>query len=228
MSTLVIIPAYNEEESIVSTVQELIGKVPGVQYVVVNDGSLDSTAELCKMHNFNLIDLPVNLGLTGAFQTGMKYAYQHGFERAIQFDADGQHDPRFIPILERRMQESNADIVIGSRFIGCKKPHSLRMLGSNLISTLIHAATGTAINDPTSGMRLYNKSVIELFSKRSDLTPEPETIAFLIKRRGMRVVEEQVTMRERTTGESYLTPSKAVIYMANACSSILFSLWFRR
>lgn len=228
MSTLVIIPAYNEEASIVSTVHELTATLPKIDYVVVNDGSADATEKLCRAHGFNLISLPVNLGLAGAFQTGMKYAYRHGFDYAIQFDADGQHAPEYIATLERRMQESGADIVIGSRFVDQEKPHTMRMLGSNLISALIRATTDIAINDPTSGMRLYSKDSIALFATRNDLTPEPETLAFLIKRKGMRVVEEQVTMRERTAGESYLTPAKAISYMANACFAIVFSLWFRR
>lgn len=126
------------------------------------------------------------------------------------------------------MSESQADIVIGSRFVTEKKPKSLRMLGSNLISTLIRITTGAKINDPTSGMRLYNRTMIEQFAIRGDLTPEPETLAFLIKRKDASVIERQVDMRDRVAGESYLTFSKSIAYMANTCSAILFSLWFRR
>ena len=126
------------------------------------------------------------------------------------------------------MNETQADIVIGSRFVTKQKPKSLRMLGSNLISTLIRITTGAKINDPTSGMRLYNRLMIEQFAIRGDLTPEPETLAFLIKRKGASVIERQVNMRDRVAGESYLTFSKSIAYMANTCSAILFSLWFRR
>ena len=227
-STLVIIPAYNEEACIVDTVQELIRIAPQFDYVVVNDGSKDNTADLCRKNGFNLIDLPVNLGLTGAFQTGMKYAYRHGYDRAIQFDADGQHSPSFIEELVNAMNETQADIVIGSRFVTKQKPKSLRMLGSNLISALIRITTSAKINDPTSGMRLYNRTMIEQFAIRGDLTPEPETLAFLIKRKDASVIERQVNMRDRAAGESYLTFSKSIAYMANTCSAILFSLWFRR
>lgn len=227
-STLVIIPAYNEEACIVDTVQELTRIAPQFDYVIVNDGSKDSTAELCRKNGFNLIDLPVNLGLTGAFQTGMKYAYRHGYDQAIQFDADGQHSPSFIDELVNAMNETQADIVIGSRFVTKQKPKSLRMLGSNLISALIHITTSAKINDPTSGMRLYNRTMIEQFAIRGDLTPEPETLAFLIKRKDASVIERQVNMRDRAAGESYLTFSKSIAYMANTCSAILFSLWFRR
>lgn len=227
-STLVIIPAYNEEACVVDTVQELIRVAPQFDYIIVNDGSKDGTAELCRKNGFNLIDLPVNLGLTGAFQTGMKYAHRHGYDRAIQFDADGQHSPTFIKDLVCAMEQTQADIVIGSRFVTEKKPKSLRMLGSNLISALIRITTGKRINDPTSGMRLYSRSMIEQFAIRGDLTPEPETLAFLIKRKNASVIERQVSMRDRVAGESYLTFSKSIAYMANTCSAILFSLWFRR
>lgn len=228
MSTLVIIPAYNEEACIARTVMELREQAPAYDYVIINDGSRDSTAQICHDLGFNLIDLPVNLGLTGAFQTGMKYAYMHGYDHAIQFDADGQHLPGHITDLVETMDSTNADIVIGSRFVTESKPVSLRMLGSNLIAALIHLTTGTTIKDPTSGMRLYNRSVIEQFAVRGDLAPEPETLAFLIKRNGATVVERQVSMRERTAGESYFTISKSISYMATTCSAILFSLWFRR
>lgn len=227
-STLVIIPAYNEEASIVATVKELQEKAPDFDYVVVNDGSSDDTADLCAEHGFNFINLPVNLGLSGAFQTGMKYAYRNGYQHAIQFDADGQHVPDHIESLVRCMDKEDADIVIGSRFVDEKKPRSLRMFGSNVISAIIRLTTGAVIHDPTSGMRLYNHMAIEQFALRNDLSPEPDTLAYLIRRHYAKVVECQVSMRDRMAGESYFTISKAVSYMASTCSAILFSLWFRR
>ena len=132
---------------------ELLEKAPEFDYVIVNDGSSDKTADICRSHGFNLIDLPVNLGLSGAFQTGMKYAYRHGYDHAMQFDADGQHVPSYISDLVDVMDASGADVVIGSRFVTKPKPRSLRMLGSNLISAFIHLTTGAVIKDPTSGMR---------------------------------------------------------------------------
>lgn len=147
MSTLIIIPAYNEEECIYQTVLELLEKAPEFDYVIVNDGSSDKTADICRSHGFNLIDLPVNLGLSGAFQTGMKYAYRHGYDHAMQFDADGQHVPLYISDLVDTMDDSGADVVIGSRFVTESKPRSLRMLGSNLISAFIHLTTGAVIKD---------------------------------------------------------------------------------
>lgn len=225
---LVIIPAYNEEESIVSTVEELISSVPGVSYIIVNDGSCDNTAALCREHSYNLIDQPINLGLTGAFETGMKYAYRNGFDAALQFDADGQHRPDAIAALIAKMEATGSDIAIGSRFVTEQKPKSLRMFGSNMISAVIRMTTGVSIADPTSGMRLYNRRMIEEFARRGDLSPEPDTLAFLIRRKRARIVECQVSMRDRTAGESYLTLSKSIDYMTNALISILFSQWFRR
>ena len=228
MSTLVIVPAYNEEDSIVRTIEELINTVPELDYVIINDGSTDHTGRICKERGYNLIDLPCNLGLTGAFQTGMKHAYRNDYDHAIQFDADGQHMPEFIREIESAMDQSGADIVIGSRFVTEPKPTSLRMMGSNLISFLLRTTTGTTIKDPTSGMRMYGKKAIEAFATRSDLAPEPDTLAFLIKHKGLKVIEHQVKMRDRMAGESYLTLSKSISYMTNACTSIIFSLWFRR
>lgn len=228
MKVLVIVPAFNEEGSVVQTIDELRNTVPEIDYVVVNDGSRDATAFLCKKHGFNVINQPVNLGLTGAFQTGMKYAYRHGYDIALQFDADGQHVPTFISTIVETMNREKADIVIASRFVTEKKPTSARMMGSNLISALIKITTGKQINDPTSGMRAYNRKMIKEFATRPDLSPEPDTLAFLVRKRHARVCECQVTMRERTAGQSYLTPLKSISYMLNACTSILFAQWFRR
>ena len=160
---LIVIPAYNEEGNIVHVVNELVARYPQYDYVVVNDGSRDRTAALCRQHGFRLIDLPVNLGLAGAFQTGLRYAAENGYDCALQFDADGQHKPEFIqPMLDEL--ENGADIVIGSRFLTVKKPKSLRMLGSYLISWAIRLTTGQAICDPTSGMRMFNRRMVEEFS----------------------------------------------------------------
>lgn len=228
MSTLIIVPAYNEEESIVPTIDELTRVAPEFDYVIVNDGSRDRTSALCHEHGFNVIDQPVNLGLTGGFQTGMKYAWRHGYDSVIQFDADGQHRPEHLSDLVRCQAETGADIVVGSRFVTRPKPRSLRMAGSNLITALIRLTCGVTVRDPTSGMRLYNRAMIEQFATRTDLAPEPDTLAFLIRRKGAHVAECQVEMRERMAGESYLTLSKSVVYMANACVSILFAMWFRK
>ena len=145
---LIIIPAYNEELNIERVVDELIEKYPQYDYVVVNDGSKDNTAKICRKRGYNLLDLPVNLGLAGAFQTGLKYAYCKGYEYAIQFDADGQHRPEYIAGMAEELKKG-ADVVIGSRFVTEKKSMSPRMLGSRLISLAIKITTGKRIKDPT-------------------------------------------------------------------------------
>ena len=140
---LIVIPAYNEEENIVQVVGQLAAVCPQYDYVVVNDGSRDRTAALCRQHGFRLIDLPINLGLAGAFQTGLRYAAENGYDCALQFDADGQHCPEYIqPMLD--LLEQGADIVIGSRFVTVKKPRNLRMVGSYLISWAIRLTTRRA------------------------------------------------------------------------------------
>lgn len=226
MRLLVIIPAYNEEESILSTVKQLTTTCPEYDYLVVNDGSTDETAAICKKNGVHLLDLPVNLGLSGAFQAGMKYAFRHGYDAAVQFDADGQHCPEYLPHMLEKMSEGY-DIVIGSRFLEERKPHSLRMLGSSLISFAIRLITGETLNDPTSGMRMYNRKIIRLFVKQLNIEPEPDTIVYLI-RSGAKVAEVQVQMRERMTGESYLNPIRSAGYMLQMGISILVFQGFRR
>lgn len=223
---LIVIPAYNEEANIVRVVGNLVEHYPEYDYVVVNDGSRDRTAALCRAHGFRLIDLPVNLGLAGAFQTGLRYAAENGYDCALQFDGDGQHQPQYIaPMLE--LLEQGADIVIGSRFLTVKKPKSLRMLGSYLISWAIRLTTGRAICDPTSGMRMYGRHLLEEFAQNLNYGPEPDTISYLIKN-GAVVRELQVEMAERAGGQSYLNFVRSVEYMLKMGLSILLIQWFRK
>lgn len=223
---LIVIPAYNEEENIVRVVDDLIRRFPQYDYVVVNDGSRDKTAALCRAHGYRLIDLPVNLGLAGAFQTGLRYAADNGYDCAMQLDADGQHRPEYIPAMLEEL-EDGADIVIGSRFLTVKKPKTLRMVGSYIISWSIRLTTGRAICDPTSGMRLFNRTMVEEFAQNLNYGPEPDTISYLIKN-GAVVKEVQVEMGERIAGHSYLTMMKSVQYMVKMAISILLIQWFRK
>lgn len=226
MKTLVIIPAYNEEASIAKTMSALLEEIPDIDYIIVNDGSKDSTAAICRENKYRFLDLPTNLGLAGAFQTGLKYAYKHGYDCAIQFDADGQHQPQFIGALEEGAKTS--DIVIGSRFVNNPKPSSMRMLGSNLIEFTIKATTGTDIKDPTSGMRAFNKKMIAIMATNENLGPEPDTIAYLIKKANATIQEMPAEMKEREAGESYLTASVSISYMLRMMISILFIQFFRK
>ncbi len=160
---LIIIPAYNEEANIERVVENIRGHYPEYDYVVINDGSRDHTSEICHRHNYEIIDLPINLGLAGAFQTGMRYADRKGYRYAIQLDADGQHLPEYITPMLQKMEEGY-DMVIASRFVTEKKPKTMRMLGSNLIAFAIRLTTGQKIADPTSGMRLFNREMIREFA----------------------------------------------------------------
>lgn len=224
---LAVVPAYNEQENIVSTVEDLRSNAPDVDYVVVNDGSKDCTLAICQERGYNYIGLPVNLGLAGAFQAGMRYAHEHDYDYAIQFDADGQHSAAYIAEMVRAAKKSGANVVIGSRFAASKKPASARMAGSALITAMIFLTTGKRIQDPTSGMRLFDRALIPLFANELDFGPEPDTISLLM-RWGYEVEEVQVEMRERTAGESYLNFTKSINYMLRTSISILFVQWFRK
>lgn len=223
---LIVIPAYNEAENIERVVNRLITDFPQYDYLVVNDGSSDQTAEICRRNNYNFLDLPVNLGLAGGFQAGLKYAARCGYRYAAQFDGDGQHRPEYIGPMKEKMEEGY-DIVIGSRFTEKKKIGSMRMLGSNLIEFAIRLTTKTVIKDPTSGMRMFNRRMIEEFSRELNYGPEPDTISYLLKQ-GAKVAEVPVVMDERICGASYLTPINASRYMIQMLVSILFIRNFRK
>lgn len=223
--TLIIIPAYNEQECI-ETVVRALADYPQFDYVIINDGSRDRTAEICRANGFNLIDLPVNLGLAGAFQTGMRYAYTHGYKYAIQFDADGQHLPEYIEPLRRKAGEGY-DIVIGSRFVENSKKASMRSLGSDLISFAIRLSAGRKIKDPTSGMRMYNERMIKLYAENINFGPEPDTLSYLI-RSGASVAEVGVRMADRMGGESYLNSFASMKYMMRMAVSIMLVQFSRK
>lgn len=224
---LAIVPAYNEAESIEATMADLAKDAAFVDVVVVNDGSTDDTAKICKEHRWPLISLPINLGLSDAFQAGMKYANEHDYDYVIQFDADGQHIASYIEDLLTVAIDTDSDIVIGSRFLTTKKKKaSARMVGSAMLSRLLRLTTGKWIHDPTSGMRLYGKGAIKLFATKYDYGPEPDTLALFI-RKGLKVTEVQVEMRERVAGETYLSLHRSAAYMMRMFVSILMVQWVR-
>ncbi|MGN0624939.1 MAG: glycosyltransferase family 2 protein [Oscillospiraceae bacterium] len=227
MRILIVIPAYNEQENIERVVDDLIQNYPQYDYLVVNDGSKDRTAAICREKGYHFLDLPVNLGLAGAFQAGLRYADRMGYDMAIQFDGDGQHDPKYIAGMAAKMEKESLDVVIGSRFWEKKKPFSLRMLGSRMIQLAIKITTGVTIKDPTSGMRLFNRSMIHEFAHNLNYGPEPDTIAYLL-RGGAKVQEVQVEMNERIAGESYFNLKRSIEYMTRMCMSIVLIQWFRK
>ena len=227
MRVLAVIPAYNEEECLAETVRELTETCPQVDYLVINDGSRDGTQDVIDANRLHAVTLPVNTGLTSGFRTGMKYALRHGYDAVVQFDADGQHVPAYIPEMARTLEERAADIVIASRCLdGSYKIPGLRGVGSRIISALIRATTGVRVTDPTSGMRMYGHRMLELFSTGFDIAPEPDMLAY-VARRGGTIVEVQTTMRERQGGESYFHVGSVIKYMSRTILSILLFRFLR-
>ena len=232
MKKLIIIPAYNEEKSLLSVIQDIRDNAPGYDYVVINDASTDGTKQLCEEHQIHFLDLASNLGIGGAVQTGYQYALQEGYDLAVQLDGDGQHPAAALMEMEQflRTDEEDAqkaDLVIGSRFVTEKKPKTLRMIGNTIIEAAIRLTTGKKLTDPTSGMRLYNRKLIRELAYGVNYSPEPDTVAYLL-RCGAQVEETQVTVRERAAGESYLSMGRSIRYMTLMCMNILFIQWVRK
>lgn len=217
---LVMVPAYNEALNIEKTIKD-IEENSNYDYIIINDNSKDNTKEICEKNKFNYISLPVNYGLSSAIQLGMKYALENNYNIAVQFDGDGQHSAKYLNKLVETLVEDKADIAIGSRFVNCKKPFSMRMLGSRLITFVIKLVTNIKICDPTSGMRAYNQDAIREIAQNDCLTPEPDTMVYFLKR-GYKIKEVQVKMSEREFGESYLNTWKSIEYMVNMIFSIIF------
>lgn len=226
MKVLIIIPAYNEALNIEKTVKDVVDNT-NYDYVIINDCSKDNTKEVCEKNNFNVLSLPINYGLTSGIQLGMKYAYENEYDIAIQFDGDGQHQAIYIKDLVKEIEDKNCNIAIGSRFVTKKKKVTMRMFGSIILTSAIRLVTGQKIKDPTSGMRAYDKNAISQFNENASLTPEPDTLVYMIKK-GLKVKEVQVEMKDREFGESYLKPLKSAEYMINMLFSILFIRAFTR
>ena len=219
MKTLIIIPAYNEQDNIVSLIEDVSRY--GYDYLVINDCSKDQTRELLVRNGISHLDLPINLGIAGVTRVGFKYANDYGYDCVICIDGDGQHLPEYISDLVHEIEAGN-DYVIGSRFVNEKKPLSLRMLGSRILCFLIKLKTGKSVSDPTSGMRALGKKVIEEFSDSMNFYAEPDALCHLLHE-GMKVREIQVRMKEREAGVSYFrNPFKSVYFMLAVSLSILF------
>lgn len=223
MKTIVIIPAYNESENIVNTITALTTTCPEVDYVIINDCSTDNTAAICEEHGFNYINLPINLGIGGGMQTGYRYAYENGYDIAIQFDGDGQHNAEYIKDLIAPIEAGEAELVIGSRFIDKKgfQTSFMRRVGINLLGATLKICGRVKITDATSGFRAASRQVIEFFSKHyAQDYPEPESI-IAVRVSGLRVKEVPVIMNERTAGVSSISTWKSVYYMIKVTLAIL-------
>ncbi|WP_154026389.1 glycosyltransferase family 2 protein [Olsenella uli] len=217
---LIIIPAYNEAENIVDTVQGVVDA--GYDYVVVNDGSKDNTLSVCRANDINVIDLPQNLGIGGAVQTGHLYARDMDYDVDIQLDGDGQHDPAYLGKLVAEIQ-NGADLVIGSRFLEQTEGFQstfMRRVGITWLSFWIKLLTGKRITDPTSGFRACGRRATNLFAQSYPIDyPEPDSIAHAL-RLGMDVREVSVEMRERQGGVSSIGGFKSVYYMIKVTLAI--------
>ncbi len=225
MKVLLIIPAYNEEENILNTCTKISEFSDEIDYIVINDGSKDNTLKILRKNNINYINLINNLGIGGAVQTGYKYAYENGYDIAIQFDGDGQHDVNYVPNICEPIVEGKADMVIGTRYLDKNESQFqstfMRRLGSNIISFFIKVCTGKKITDPTSGFRAVNKKIIEEFAKEYPTDyPEPEsTVCMLCK--NYKVTEVPVSMNERQGGTSSIRFWKSADYMIKVVFTII-------
>ena len=228
MKILLIIPAYNEEENILKTYQEIqkYNQKHKTKYdcIVINDGSRDKTGQILDEYNIPHVDLIHNLGIGGAVQTGYKYALMKGYDFAIQYDGDGQHDINYVSTILKPLLDHKADFVIGSRFIADVsnfKTSSARRFGIKIISFFIKLVAKIKVYDTTSGFRACNKEIISLFANEYPLEyPEPITTVELAKR-GYRIKEVAVNMKERSGGKSSIHTWKNFYYMINVCLSIL-------
>lgn len=223
MKKLIIIPAYNEQESIKKTVEDIIKNAPEFDYIVINDCSTDRTKEICETEKFNVVHLPVNLGIGGAVQTGYLYAARNGYDIAVQVDGDGQHDPKFLSKMAEFIEAEHADMVIGSRFINKEgfQSSGARRVGIKYFTMLIKLLIGAKITDPTSGLRMVNREIIEFFAEEYPKDyPEPESVVAILRRK-KKVLELPVIMRERSGGVSSISMKKSVYYMIKVSLAIL-------
>jgi len=212
MKILAIIPAYNEADNIRAVIEDL--RSFGGDILVVNDGSTDETAAVAKSLGAQVLSHPFNLGIGGTVQSGIRYAHEHGYDMAIQFDGDGQHRADQIFKIVDLVKRGEADLVIGSRTLpGGYKMGITRFIGSRIFHCLIRFLSGHTIEDPTSGFRCYGKKTLRLFARfYSDDYPEVESIV-TAARSGLRVVEVPVLMRGRLSGHSSITRRKSAYYM---------------
>ena len=195
---LIIIPAFNEEANIEKTVKDIEENAPEFDYIIINDCSTDKTRTICTQNNYNVIHLPVNLGIGGAVQTGYIYGYRNGYDLAVQVDGDGQHDPAFLSKMADYMERSQADMVIGSRFIDKKGFQS-------------------------SGLRMVSQSVMKQFAEDYPKDyPEPESVVTVL-RNGKKIIEIPVVMRARNGGNSSISMNKSAYYMIKVTLAMLIA-----
>jgi len=230
LKVLVIVPAYNEAEGIAQVIDQLRRETPYADVLVINDGSSDATGTIARAAGVNVIDLTCNLGIGGAVQTGYRYAAEHHYDYAVQIDGDGQHSPSDLGRLLFAMFDTNADMVIGSRFITKEGFQSTfaRKMGIGVLSTLLSRLTGRIVTDPTSGYRLCGRRAISLFAREYPTDyPEVEALMLLYNRE-LSFAEIPVVMHERQGGVSSISALKSVYYMSKVILSVLLMKTMKR
>jgi glycosyltransferase involved in cell wall biosynthesis len=226
MLPLILIPAYNEEKRIVGVIVQIRSAFPNAAILVVNDGSRDSTATAARQAGAIVVSHPFNMGYGAAIQTGYKYARDKGHDYLVQLDADGQHDPACIPALLAPVIRGEADIAIGSRFLGTSyRPPLARRLGMALFRRIVTMVTGMNVTDTTSGFQAFNRDVIRFFA--TDIFPidYPDAdMLIMLHRAGFRMIEVPVRMFENSEGTSMHSGLKPIYYMFKMLLSICVTL----
>jgi glycosyltransferase involved in cell wall biosynthesis len=225
-----IVPALNEEGSVGRVIDELRAFDPGLEVVVIDDGSSDRTAEVARERGARVVELPFNLGIGGAVQTGFRYAWEHGFDLAVRVDGDGQHDPAELGAVLEPVLAGEADIAVGSRFAGREGYRSSRSrrVGIRLFAWTVSALVRQRRTDPTSGFQAVNRLGIRLFAADYPHDyPEVEATVMVFKHR-LRLREVPVAMRERATGRSSITAVRSVYYMIKVTLATVIALFRRK
>jgi glycosyltransferase involved in cell wall biosynthesis len=226
---IAIVPAFNEERNIAGVVAELRAFDPGLDVLVVSDGSVDATCEAARGAGAIVLRLPFNLGIGGAVQTGFQYAWEGGYELAVRCDGDGQHIPAELPKVIRPVAAGEADIAVGSRFAGGEgyRSSATRRIGIRVLAVVVSAIARQRVTDTTSGFQALNRRALELFAADYPHDyPEVEGMVMTIKHR-LRLVEVPVAMREREHGRSSITALRSIYYMAKVLTALFVGL-FRR
>ena len=220
---LIIIPAYNEAQNIEKVITDIKKNTKNFDYIIINDCSTDKTKEICETNRYNLINLPVNLGIGGCVQTGYLYAKKSGYKYAVQFDGDGQHSAKYLEKMLEELKVNKYDMLIGSRFITNEgfQSSGMRRLGIRLLSNLIKFFNKIEIRDVTSGYRLVNNKIIEEFCKYYPKDyPEPESLNYCLRKK-YKVNEIPVLMNRRENGVSSINHIKAGYYMLKVSLAII-------
>jgi len=226
---IAIVPAFNEERNIARVVAELKEHDAGLDIVVVSDGSYDHTGDVARAAGAKVLELPFNVGIGGAVQTGFRYAWENGYELAVRCDGDGQHIPAELPKVIAPVVAGDADIAIGSRFVvnGGYRSSATRRIGIRLLALAVSAIARQRVTDATSGFQALNRRALQLFAADYPHDyPEVEGMVMTIKHR-LRLVEVPVEMREREHGRSSITALRSIYYMVKVLIALFVGL-FRR